>query len=91
MWSEWVEDGLDCVRRRAGDPAVEVRVTPPVDAPPLIPASDPWRWSVRVAGAEVAAGAMDPRCAAPLVVASWTAMQAAREWLATKVQNADQG
>lgn len=78
-WSGWTREQAAHVRRWTdGARCVEVRVTPPPDALPLLPAADGWRWSVAVDGREVQAGEIPPGTPAPQLYAPFHAMQAGR-------------
>ena len=82
-WSEWVREQCSHVRRWSdGARAVEVRVEAPADALPLLPAVDPWRWSVAVDGRQVRAGEIPPGAPAPRLYAPFHAMQAGRDVVA---------
>ena len=82
-WSPWAREQASHVRRWSdGRRAVEVRVTPPPEALPLLPASGPWRWSVAVDGTEVQAGELPADAQAPRLYAPWSAMQAGRDAVA---------
>jgi len=78
-WSEWMREQAAHVRRWSdGRRSVEVRVIPPPDALPLLPATDGWRWSVAIDGREVQAGEIPPGTPAPHLYAPFHAMQAGR-------------
>lgn len=87
-WSDWARDQAAHVRRWTdGRRCVEVRVIPPPDALPLLPATHGWRWSVEVDGREVQAGEIPPGTPAPRIYAPWHAMQAGRAAVADLAQN----
>lgn len=78
-WSDWFREQAAHVRRWTdGARCVEVRVIPPADALPLLPATDAWRWAVAVDGAEVHAGEIPPGTPAARLYAPFEAMQAGR-------------
>lgn len=87
-WSGWSREQDAHVRRWTdGRRCVEVRVYPPPDALPLLPAADGWRWSVAVDGIEVQAGEIPPGTPAPQLYAPFHAMQAGRSAVAGIAQN----
>ena len=87
-WSPWALEQTAHVRRWSdGTRTVEVRVTTPPDALPLLPASDPWRWSVSVDGREVRVGEIPAGTPAPQLYAPFHAMQAGREMASQIDQN----
>ncbi len=82
-WSDWTRDQTANVRRWTdGRRCVEVRVCAPVDALPLLPATDGWRWSVAVDGREVRAGVIPPGTKGARIYAPFEGMQAGRKAVA---------